>query len=71
MKKLLLTILALIVLSSVLVGCTKQTPMQGEDVSTTDIDQATQEIDAALDGDMAELNALDAELTELETMDLE
>ena len=70
MKKLLLTILALIVLSSVLVGCTKQAPVQ-EEVSTVDIDQATQEIDAALDADMTELNTLDAELTDLETMDLE
>jgi predicted small lipoprotein YifL len=71
MKKLLLTILALIVLSSVLVGCTKQQGPAPADVSTTDIDQATQEIDAALDSDMTELNTLDADLTELETMDLE
>ena len=71
MKKLLLTILALIVLSSVLVGCAKQQAAVQEDVSTADIDQATQEIDAALDADMTELNTLDAELTDLETMDLE
>lgn len=69
MKKLLLTILALIVLSSVLVGCAKQAVV--EDVSTADIDQATQEIDAAVDSDMTELNTLDADLTELESMDLE
>lgn len=69
MKKLLLTILALVVLSAVLVGCAKQAVQ--EEVSTTEIDTATQEIDAALDTDMTELDTLDAELTELESMDLE
>lgn len=70
MKKLLLAILALIVFGSVLVGCVKQAAVQ-EDVSTADIDQATQEIDAALNGDMTELDTLDAELTELESLNLE
>jgi len=72
MKKLLLTILALVVLSSVLIGCAKQAaPVSGDDVTTSEIDQLTADMDNALNGDLSELDTLDQELAELEMMDFE
>lgn len=62
-------ILALIVLSLTIAGCGMQETAPA-DSTVDDISADVDDLTAALDADLTELDALDQELAELEAMDL-
>jgi len=73
MKKLLITLMALMLLSAILSGCAQKQPTTSpgtQDADVEEISQDIQEIENTLDSELDELEALSNELQELESMDL-
>lgn len=70
MKKVAI-VLALIVLGLVIVGCGVQPSTTTDELDFSDITADVAVIDAELDADLSELDALDQELADIEALDLE
>jgi hypothetical protein len=68
MKKLVI-VLALIVLGLVIAGCGIE-PATTDEIDFSDITAEVAVIDAELDSDLTELEALDQELADIEALDL-